>query len=98
MRRVAMATGDELLVAAYESDTLEAMERHKHLQLAPDIRARLLAMSAATIDRALRTPYRHEPWHLDANRPRHLAPPHRQQPAHHSVSPRDLGYVRAFFW
>ena len=42
-------------------------------------------------------PYRHEPWHLDTNRPRHLAPPHRQQPAHHSVSPRDLGYVRAFF-
>src|SRR5262249_1668348 len=30
---------------------VEAMERHKHLQLAPDIRARLLAMSAATIDR-----------------------------------------------
>jgi hypothetical protein len=33
---------------------VEAMERHKHLQLAPDIRVRLLAMSAATIDRALR--------------------------------------------
>src|SRR5215468_6545575 len=31
---------------------VEAMERHEHLQLAPDIRARLLAMSAATIDRA----------------------------------------------
>jgi hypothetical protein len=42
-------------------------------------------------------PYRHESWTLDANRPRHLASPHRQQPAHHSVSPRDLGYVRAFF-
>jgi hypothetical protein len=36
-----------------------AMERHKHLQLAPDIRARLLAMSAATIDRALRTVREH---------------------------------------
>jgi hypothetical protein len=30
-----------------------AMERHGHLQLAPEVRAGLLAMSAATIDRAL---------------------------------------------
>ena len=33
---------------------LEAMERHGHLQPAPEVRTRLLAMSAATIDRALR--------------------------------------------
>lgn len=33
---------------------IEAMERHGHLRLAPVIRERLLAMSAATIDRALR--------------------------------------------
>jgi hypothetical protein len=33
---------------------IEAMERHGRLDLAPPIRARLLAMSAATIDRALR--------------------------------------------
>ena len=33
---------------------VEAMERHGHLQLVPEVRARLLAMSAATIDRALR--------------------------------------------
>lgn len=33
---------------------IEAMERHGHLDLAPQIRTRLLAMSAATIDRALR--------------------------------------------
>lgn len=33
---------------------VESMERHRHLQLAPEIRMRLLAMSAATIDRALR--------------------------------------------
>jgi hypothetical protein len=33
---------------------IEAMERHGHLELAPNIRSRLLAMSAATIDRALR--------------------------------------------
>ena len=33
---------------------VEAMERHGHLQLAPEVRVRLLAMSAATIDRALR--------------------------------------------
>lgn len=33
---------------------VEAMERHGHLDLAPEIRTRLLAMSAATIDRALR--------------------------------------------
>jgi hypothetical protein len=34
---------------------VEAMERHGHLQLAPEVRAGLLAMSAATIDRALET-------------------------------------------
>jgi hypothetical protein len=33
---------------------IDAMERHGHLQLAPDVRGGLLAMSAATIDRALR--------------------------------------------
>ena len=33
---------------------LEAMEQHGHLHLAPEVSARLLAMSAATIDRALR--------------------------------------------
>ena len=33
---------------------VEAMERHGHLQLAPEVRISLLVMSAATIDRALR--------------------------------------------
>jgi len=33
---------------------VEAMERHGHLRLAPELRISLLAMSAATIDRALR--------------------------------------------
>jgi hypothetical protein len=33
---------------------VEAMERHGHLQLTPEVRTGLLAMSAATIDRALR--------------------------------------------
>ena len=33
---------------------LEAMERHGHLHPVPEVRTRLLAMSAATIDRALR--------------------------------------------
>ena len=33
---------------------VDAMERHGHLQLAPEVRVDLLAMSAATIDRALR--------------------------------------------
>ncbi len=33
---------------------IEAMERHGHLQMAPEIRALLLKMSAATIDRSLR--------------------------------------------
>jgi len=33
---------------------VEAMERHGHLKLAPDAGSRLLAMSPATIDRALR--------------------------------------------
>ena len=32
---------------------VEAMERQGHVQLAPEVRTRLLAMSAATIDRAL---------------------------------------------
>jgi len=34
---------------------VEAMERHGHLELASEIRTRLLAMSAATMDRALRS-------------------------------------------
>jgi hypothetical protein len=38
---------------------VDAMERHKHLELAPEIRTRLLTMSAATIDRALRTVREH---------------------------------------
>src|SRR5580700_5346616 len=33
---------------------IEAMERHGHFQLAPEVRIGLLAMSAATIDRSLR--------------------------------------------
>ncbi len=33
---------------------IEAMERHGHVQLAPEVRTGVLAMSAATIDRALR--------------------------------------------
>jgi hypothetical protein len=33
---------------------VEAMEQHGHLQLVPEVRSRLLAISAATIDRALR--------------------------------------------
>jgi len=33
---------------------VEAMERHGHLQLVPEVRTRLMTMSAATIDRALR--------------------------------------------
>ena len=32
---------------------IEAMEQHGHLQLTPEVRLGLLAMSAATIDRAL---------------------------------------------
>jgi hypothetical protein len=32
---------------------VDAMERHKHLQLEPEVRTQLLAMSAATIDRQL---------------------------------------------
>ena len=33
---------------------VEAMERHGHVRLAPEVRISVLAMSAATIDRALR--------------------------------------------
>jgi hypothetical protein len=32
---------------------MEAMERHGHLQLAPEVRGGLLSVSAATIDRPL---------------------------------------------
>ncbi len=38
---------------------VEAMERHGHLRLAQEVRISLLAMSAATIDRALRDVRRH---------------------------------------
>jgi len=38
---------------------VEAMERHGHLRLAPEVRISLLAMSAATIDRALKNVRRH---------------------------------------
>jgi hypothetical protein len=38
---------------------VEAMERHGHLRLAPEVRISLLAMSAATIDRSLRDVRRH---------------------------------------
>jgi hypothetical protein len=38
---------------------VEAMERHKHLQLEQEVRAQLLAMSAATMDRLLRTVREH---------------------------------------
>src|SRR6201995_921766 len=48
----------------------EAMERHGHLQLAPEVRAGLLAMSAATIDRAL-----HEARKPGGGRKRRRAPP-----------------------
>jgi hypothetical protein len=34
---------------------IESMERHGHIDLAPEIRAKLLSMSAATVDRALRS-------------------------------------------
>ena len=39
---------------ALMSTLVEAMERHGHPRLGPEIRAGLLAMSAATIDRSLR--------------------------------------------
>ena len=35
---------------------VEAMERHGHLQLATEVRAGVLSMSAATIDRVLKVP------------------------------------------
>jgi hypothetical protein len=42
------------LLRALVPTLVASMERHGHLQLAPQVRADLLAMSAATIDRALR--------------------------------------------
>jgi len=41
---------------------VEAMERHGHLRLAPEVRISLLAMSAATIDRALRAVRQQSGW------------------------------------
>jgi len=49
---------------------VEAMERHGHLQLAPEVRSGLLAMSAATIDRALQQA--REP--ADGRKRRHAPP------------------------
>ena len=49
---------------------VEAMERHRHLQLAPEVRAGVMAMSAATIDRALR-----EVRGRTGARPRRRSPP-----------------------
>jgi hypothetical protein len=49
---------------------VEAMERHGHLQLAPEVRIGVLAMSAATIDRLLR-----EVKAGAGGRPRRRAPP-----------------------
>ena len=49
---------------------VEAMERHGHLELAPEFRSGLLAMSAATIDRALQ-----ETRGQTGARPRRRSPP-----------------------
>ena len=49
---------------------ISAMERHGHLQLAPEVLASLLTMSAATMDRALREARGHT-----AGRPRRRSPP-----------------------
>ncbi len=63
-RRVYDLAAREALIVVWEASDricskrlrpllIEAMERHGHLQLAPEVRGSLLAMSAATIDRAL---------------------------------------------
>ncbi len=49
---------------------VSAMERHGHLQLAPEVRRGLLAMSAATMDRALR-----DARGTTQGRPRRCSPP-----------------------
>ena len=49
---------------------ISAMERHGHLQLAPEVLAGLLTMSAATMDRALRAARGHT-----GGRPRRRSPP-----------------------
>jgi len=49
---------------------VEAMEQHRHLQLTPEVRSNLLAMSAATIDRAL-----HDVKEPGGGRKRRHAPP-----------------------
>jgi hypothetical protein len=49
---------------------VSAMERHGHLQLAPEVLAGLLTMSAATMDRALREARGHT-----GGRPRRRSPP-----------------------
>jgi hypothetical protein len=64
---------------------VEAMERHGYLQLAPEVRAGLEAMSAATIDRAL-----HEAGEPGGGRKRRNAPP--------SAAIRRSVPVRTFGW
>ena len=49
---------------------VSARERHSHLQLAPEVLAGLLTMSAATMDRALRETRGHT-----GGRPRRRSPP-----------------------
>ena len=64
---------------------IEAMERHGHLQLAPEVRAGLEAMNAATIDRALR-----EAREPGGGRKRRHAPP--------LAAIRRLGSSRRIWW
>src|SRR2546423_4842061 len=67
-RRIYDEAGREALIVVWEASDricgkrlqplmpilVEAMERHGHLQLEPEVRSRLLTMRAATIVRALR--------------------------------------------
>jgi hypothetical protein len=64
---------------------IDAMERHGHLQLAPEVRAGLLSISAATIDRALR-----EAREPGGGRKRRHAPP--------SAAIRRRGSSRRILW
>ena len=67
---------------------VSAMERHGHLQLAPEVLASLLAMSAATMDRALREVRGHA-----AGRPRRRSPPPLAPAARPRRSPPPLAPV-----
>jgi hypothetical protein len=69
---------------------VEAMEHHGHLQLAPQVRSRLLDISAATIARALRAIKQQAAGNRPSAGPKPLGPHGRRRPDPLAAVPADL--------